>query len=270
MHPLLADSLAAVQPLPWRTVEQRIGWRHGNPEMIPIPHNVVITIWLENCHSIDSVAMFALNGKYNKGQFASFRLKYKDPRCTILNYFATGRSIVVGAKTPNAAFYALHQLRKYLSDDRKNAGIKFVSPPQVSNIVLAAMFDYSLNIAAMHAANSSNTNYVPREFSGACYRPFPQAEREGCKANIFEEGAYTILGGTNMEIAVQIADKIAELVRPFKVGGWQRRDVVGEREAEFKLEKRKYSEQAELREARRQKLLQRVALHESELSEENY
>jgi len=54
------------------------------------------------------------------------------------------------------------------------------------------------------------------------------------------------------------------------VGGWQRRDVVGEREAEFKLEKRKYSEQAELREARRQKLLQRVALHESELSEENY
>lgn len=270
MHSLLQASLDAVQPLAWRAVEERIGWPHGSSEMIPVPHNVVETIYLETCRPIGSATLFALNGKYNKGQFASFRLKYKDPRCTILNYFAGGRSIVVGAKTPNSAFFALHQLRRYL--EHTPYAIRFTSLPQISNIVLATFFDYALNIAAMSAANGNNTNYVPRDFSAACYRPFPQAAMKGCKVMVFEPGAATTLGITTILLGIRIALMNIALVAPFKAPTYHRKNKADEREAEHLEEKRKYNALVAHREAKRRKLPSFIALteHENELSEAEY
>jgi len=270
MHSLLQASLAAVSSLSWRTVEERIGWPRGSSEMIPVPHNVVETIYLETCRPIGSATLFALNGKYNKGQFACFRLKYKDPRCAILNYFAGGRSIVVGAKTPNSAFFALHQLRRYL--EHTPYAIRFTSLPQISNIVLATFFDYALNIAAMSTANASNTNYVPRDFSATCYRPFPQAKMKGCKVMLFDTGAATTLGITTMLLGIAIALMNISLVAPFRVSSYKRKNKADEREAEHLEEKRKYSALVAQREAKRKKLPSFIALteHENELSEGEY
>ena len=266
MHALLCAALDAIQPLPWNTVLDAIGWDPTSPEEIPVPHNAVITIKLDNGQIFQSEEVYRLNGKYNRSQFAWFRLKFLGPRATLLNYMSKG--IVVGATTPNGAYYSLHMQRTLFEESGHT--VRICDVPTVSNIVLAAVLDYSLNVAALHAANLSNTNYEPQEFSGACFTPFPQPELKGCKANIFEEGSYTILGSTTMRVAVEISKRIVQLVSAFKVAAWHRKNVVTERTQEMRLEKRKYADLMQERESKRQRLLSHLVNLEDALGEEKY
>jgi TATA-box binding protein (TBP) (component of TFIID and TFIIIB) len=267
MSPLLQGAVDAIRPIPWKAVLDAIGWDPNSVEEIPIPHNAVITIKLDNSQIFDSEEVHRLNGKYNRSQFAWFRLKFLGPRATLLNYMNKG--IVVGATTPNGAYYSLHMQRNLFEESGHSVVIRDV--PTVSNIVLAAVLDYSLNIGAMHAENTSKTNYEPAEFSGACYTPFPQAELKGCKANIFEEGSYTILGSTNMRTAVEISKRIFVLVKPYILSGvYNRKNKVGERQKEVRAEKRRYADTVKEREAKRQKLLSHLVNIENNLVDENY
>lgn len=266
MNPLLSGALTAIRAVSWSAILDAIGWDPKSPEEIPIPHNAVITIKLDNSQIFDSEEVHRLNGKYNRSQFAWFRLKFLGPRATLLNYMNKG--IVVGATTPNGAYYSLHMQRNLFEETGHSVIIRDV--PTVSNIVLAAVLDYSLNIGAMHAENASKTNYDPNDFSGACYTPFLDPALKGCKANIFEEGSYTCLGSTNMRTAVEISKRVVKLVQPYRVSGWNRKNKVGEREKEVRAEKRRYADTMKEREAKRQKLLSHLVNIENTLVDEQY
>lgn len=251
---ILSDALDDMRPTPWLDVLHAIGWDPASEENIPIPYNAVLTIQLDNREISGSSEVFRLNGKMNFSQFAWYRLKFARPRATLLNY--PNKGIAVGATTPNRAYYCLLMQNDLFMQNNKQVHILDV--PTISNIVLAAVLDSALNIAQLYGENSSRISYDPNEFSGATFRPFAEERLSGCKANLFEQGAYTILGATSMYQAISIAKLISELVQPFKTQSWQRSHKVAERDEELRDVKRKLTGTLKESETKRLRTLQRL------------
>lgn len=254
MSSILKKVLQDLRPTPWLEVLKAIDWDPQSEENIPIPYNAVLTIQLDNREISGSTEVFRLNGKMNFSQFAWYRLKFVNPRATLLNY--PNKGIAVGATTPNRAYYCL--LVQVSLFEQNGKQVHILEVPTISNIVLAAMLDSALDIAALYGENSSRISYDPNEFSGATFRPFTEEEFSGCKANLFEQGAYTVLGATSMRQATNIAKLISELVQPFKTEFWQREHKVAERDEELRSVKRKLTGTLADSEAKRLKTLQQL------------
>lgn len=255
LNQILSDAVNEMQSTSWLEVLEAIGWDPASEENIPIPYNAVLTIQLDNREISGSSEVFRLNGKMNFSQFAWYRLKFIRPRATLLNY--PNKGIAVGATTPNRAYFCLLMQNSLFVQNKKQAHILDV--PTISNIVLAAVLDSALDIAQLYGENSSRISYEPNEFSGATFRPFAEERLSGCKANLFEQGAYTILGATSMRQAIAIAKLISELVQPYKRGThWQRSHKVAERDEELRSVKRKLTGTLAESEAKRLKALQKL------------
>lgn len=239
MAQILEQALLDFQPLQWDDVLKAIDWDPNCPETIPVPHNSVLTVQLNNSKVTESQTAYQLNAKFNRSQFAWIRWKYINPRATILNY--PNKCIVVGATTPNRAFYCvLGQIRLF---EESGTHIYIQEPATINNIVLAATLGSSLDIARLASQHPSRINYAPSEFSGATFTPFSDQALSGCKGNIFELGAYTILGATSMRQAVVISKLTIGITMSFRVEHWQRISKVGERE----LERQQHKQQADAR-----------------------
>lgn len=254
MPSILKKALQNLRPTAWVEVLKAIDWDPESEENIPIPYNAVLTIQLDNREISGSPEVFRLNGKMNFSQFAWFRLKFANPRATLLNY--PNKGIAVGATTPNRAYYCL--LVQVSLFEQNNKQVHILEVPTISNIVLAAVLDSALDIAALYGENSSRISYDPNEFSGATFRPFAEEKLSGCKANLFEQGAYTVLGAVSMRQATEIAKLISELVQPFKTEFWQREHKVAERDEELRSVKRRLTGTVAESEAKRLKALQQL------------
>lgn len=254
MSQILKQALKNFRPFQYKDVLKAIGWDNTCGENIPVPHNSVLTIQLTNSKVTESKIAYQLNGKFNKSQFAWIRWKYIRPRATILNY--PNKCIVVGATTPNRAFFCvLNQISLF---EKHGKLICIQEPATISNIVLAATLGSSLDIAKLHATNPSRISYEPSEFSGATFTPFDDQELSGCKGNIFELGAFTILGATSMRQAVVISKKIVAITFPVRVEQWHRTSKVGERELELRQQKQQAAANFEQQEAERLAALAKV------------
>lgn len=254
MSEILARALQRFRPLRWDAVLTAIGWDSTCGERIPVPHNSVLTIQLFHSKAAESKIAYQFNGKFNRSQFAWRRWKYINPRATILNY--PNKCIVVGATTPNRAFFCV-LAQNYLFE-KAGTVISIQEPPTVSNIVLAATLVTSLDIAKLASQHPSRINYEPREFSGATFTPFDDQALSGCKANIFEQGAYTILGATNMPQVVVISKLVVNITRSVRIDPWNRISIIGEREQELLLHRQQAALQFEQKEKERAEVLARL------------
>lgn len=251
---ILNNVLEDMRPTPWLDVLLAIGWDPASEENIPLPHNAVLTIPLDNRELSGSPEVFRLNGKLNPSQFAWFRLKYNDPHSTLLNY--PNKGIAVGATTPNWAYYCLLvQINQF---EKNGKHVHILGVPIISNIVLAAVLDSALDIARLYGEHSSRISYAPGEFSGATFRPFAEERLSGCTANLFEQGAYTILGAVSMRQAIEISKMIVELVKPFKTPFWNREHKVTERDNELRQVKRTMAGDVGETAAKRMKIIQQL------------
>ncbi len=258
MLQILERALQSFRPLLWTDVLTAIGWDQNSRDSIPVPHNSVLTIQLHNTKVTDSKIAYQLNGKFNRSQFAWIRWKYINPRATILNY--PNKCIVVGATTPNRAFFCV--LAQIYLFEQAGKRIYIQEPAVINNIVLASTMGSSLDIAKLASQHPSRIHYEPGEFSGATFTPYTDQALSGCKSNIFELGAYTILGATSMIQAVNISKRTMEITWPVRVETWQRSSKVGEREEELRQQKLQaasnFREQEEARAVALAELLDKV------------
>jgi TATA-box binding protein (TBP) (component of TFIID and TFIIIB) len=245
----------AARSLLWSDVLQFVGWPADNPEMLPVPHNVVLTAIIAGGQPIFTCRK-QLNSKHNPGQFASAQLKLS--YCKLLNYFVkqptlqhTGRCISVGAKTPNAAFDALIRLRNsvYVSAVRQAERFYFAKQPSISNIVFSGAFSYAFDIAKIAAAHPSIVTYAPENFSGGCVKPFP--DKKGRTGKIFELGGFTTLGVVDLPQAIELELALITLSKPFRVEAWRRKSKLAERVQEVQTEALAQKERAFKKEVQR-------------------
>ena len=227
------ESLAACTSMLWSSVLENIGCKDEYDFKIPVPHNVVIDSVLKTNSTSSFKVYTAKNAKYNHGQFASQRIKYSNPRSSDLRY-NRGDSISVGCKTPTDPLYILFSTMGtlYKSD------VYFLIPPKPNNMVFASELPYSVDLAELVVNNATNCSYEPKDFSGACYKPDVNNNRQ--KGNIFEDGAFTLLGVDSVKKAILLAKHIHALTSIYrKTERWNRQNKVEERDAELTLAKRR-------------------------------
>lgn len=230
--------IASIKSMEWSSVLEMLGWPADQPEMLPVPHNVVLTAILAGGQPVEACCG-SLNSKHNPGQFASAQLK--ELQCKILNYFhkkpvenRTGRCISVGARTPNEAFGGLLRLRNRVYQYPANEGERFyfAGVPTVSNIVFSGKFPYAFDNAQIMINYPLIVTYEPEWFSGACIKPFP--EHKGRTGKLFEGGAFTTLGITKIKQAVDLELCLIRMIAPYRVTEWKRVSKLMERVQEVR------------------------------------
>jgi transcription initiation factor TFIID TATA-box-binding protein len=235
----LCDELCGwlAQPAHWRPLNSADA---PNKASVPRLVNVVSTarlVWDGAKPDLRAAALSLPHAKKNATQFASLRLCYEAPRCSVL-VFPTGMMLCVGASTISLGVFGLHRAFTELAPIYRN--LRRLHNFEVSNLVQTGRFPFCINIAEFVARYSNQCTYTPGRFSGCTYRPQPG----GVSAVLFEGGSWNMMGMNSFEEAAQLYHHLREIVPEFEMlprSNIEFSNIVAIREAERLAVKRKYT-----------------------------
>lgn len=132
----------------------------------PSIENVVATANL-NCRlNLQQISAKTKNSEYNPKRFSAVVIRIKEPRATAL-VFATGRMVVMGAKSVENAGIAVRKFTKIV----RKAGFEVDNIDfQLHNVVGCADVKFQIDLNALFCEHNKYSSFDPESFPGLTYR----------------------------------------------------------------------------------------------------
>jgi TATA-box binding protein (TBP) (component of TFIID and TFIIIB) len=184
--------------------EEEVAYKNRNVTK-PVIHNVVVTCDLNADFSTEKLAL-QLNGFYDRSRFsAPMQLNLLEPRATALA-FGSGKLVVTGAESADAAYYAIHKLRRYIESRTK---LKTrVTGVTVCNIMATRYMSYGIDLERVAKVYPQHMFKNKKGFGAKI-----------CTGNgtvlVFSSGKVVVCGPKTHESLISILDSITPKLAQF-------------------------------------------------------
>ncbi|GFE55600.1 TATA-box binding protein [Babesia ovis] len=179
---------------------------------VPVVQNIVASAHLGREIDLREIAISTRNAEYNPRKFNALILRMQNPRCTGL-VFRTGRLIVTGSKTVDAALLGAKRMAKMI---RRELGVDIEFKEfKIENIIATFNCNVPIRLERLYEEHKLFCNYEPEIFAGLVYRIAMQDKSEAVLL-VFVSGNVIVTGCRSPDDIRMIYNQMAPILCEFK------------------------------------------------------
>ncbi|CDR94824.1 TATA-box binding protein, putative [Babesia bigemina] len=178
----------------------------------PVIQNIVASAHVGRDLDLRELAISTRNAEYNPRKFNALIARIREPRCTAL-IFRTGRVMVTGCKTVDAAHLAAKRIAKLIR--REFGGPLHFAEFKVENIVASFNCNVPIRLERLYEEHKLFCNYEPEIFAGLVYR-FALPDGNEAVLLIFVSGNVIITGCRSPDEIQMIHTHMFPLLQEYK------------------------------------------------------